>query len=463
MSAALAEPRVSIRPQQGPQEMFLSSVADIAIYGGAAGGGKTFALLMEPLYNVHNPRFGAVIFRRTFPQIEREGGMWDESFQLYPYVGGQPNKSDMSWRFPSGARVAFSHLQHSDKVEDWKGAQIPLLMFDQLEEHEERVFFYMLSRNRSTSGIRPYVRATVNPDPESWVARFIEWWIDQDEESPTYGLPIRERAGVLRWFARMAEKWIWGDTRDEVYEQTGGIEPKSVTFIPARLEDNPILMQRDPGYRANLLAQSYVDQARLLGGNWKIKAAAGKVFNRAWFEIVDAVPAGMGGEECTGWDLAATEAKNKGDDPDYTAALTMLRAGGVYYVTDFLMERVGPAQVDTLMKNTTIQRAAVAQSRGSTYRVRWEREPGSSGKRDNLHIVQMLAGYDAMGKRPQGDKLVRAKPFAAQAYAGNVKLLRAPWNEMLLQHLHAQPDAAHDDGMDAGSVAFNDLAMYVQQ
>lgn len=79
-----------IKPQPGAQERFLSSHADIAIYGGAAGGGKSFALLLEPLRHIGNNDFGGVIFRRTSPQITNEGALWDEAGKLYPLVGGEP-------------------------------------------------------------------------------------------------------------------------------------------------------------------------------------------------------------------------------------------------------------------------------------------------------------------------------------------------------------------------------------
>src|SRR5947209_1730770 len=89
-----------IGPQPGPQTAFLASPADIAIYGGAAGGGKSWALLLEPLRHVHVPDFGAVFFRRTGVQIRNEGGLWDESAKLYPHLGGRPREQALEWRFP---------------------------------------------------------------------------------------------------------------------------------------------------------------------------------------------------------------------------------------------------------------------------------------------------------------------------------------------------------------------------
>lgn len=436
-----------IKPQEGPQERFLSSPADIVIFGGAAGGGKTWGLLLEPLRHIENPDFGAVIFRRTSPQVTQQGGMWDESAKIYPFLGATPNENDMAWRFPSGARVGFSHMQHEKNKDDWTGAQIPLLCFDQLEMFTETQFFYMLSRNRSMCGIRPYVRATCNPDPDSFLASFLAWWIAED------GYARLDRAGALRWFVRVNDKLIWADTAQELRQQFPDIPPKSVTFMPASVYDNKKLLAADPGYIANLMALHRIDRERLLGdrkrgGNWKIRAEAGKVFNRTWFKIVDAAPAQ--GTTGRGWDLAATEKGVKGD-PDYTVGLKMRCYNGSYYVLDVVRERTDPARTDKTIVNT-------AGQDGRICRVRWEREGGSAGKRDQVHLAQLLAGYDARGVPPQGDKVLRAKQFAAQAEAGNVYLVRNDaWNEDYLRELHGFPDGAHDDQVDASSIAFNDL------
>jgi predicted phage terminase large subunit-like protein len=357
----------------------------------------------------------------------------------------------LSWIFPSGASLAFRHLQHESTVLDWQGSEIPLIGIDELTHLTEYQFFYLLSRNRSTCGVRPYVRATCNPDADSWVAGFIAWWIDQDT-----GLPIPARAGVVRWFVRINGALVWGDSPAEIEERHPGIPPKSVTFIPASLFDNPALLKADPGYLANLYAQPLVEQERLLGGNWKIRPASGKVFNRAWFEIVASAPAE--GTDCRYWDFAATEKELAKDDPDYTASILMRRVGTTYYVLDCTAAQSGPAQVEAAFLAASWADAARAQGQGVTYRVRWEIEPGSAGKREAWRLTGALAGLDAHGVRPRGDKLARAWPLAAQAQAGNVKLVRGAWNEAFLLHMHHQPDIAHDDIMDAASGAFDDLA-----
>jgi hypothetical protein len=275
-----------IRPQTGPQEKFLSSSADIAIYGGAAGGGKSWALLLEPLRHVGNSRFGAVFFRRTMPQIKNEGGLWDESAALYLGLSARPNSSEAYWTFPSGASISFSHLEHNKSVSAWQGAQIPLICFDELTHFTSKQFWYMLSRNRSTCGIRPYVRATCNPDPDSFVRDLIKWWVDQET-----GLPIPSRSGVVRWFVRVGDELHWGDLPSDLagYLDSDGnsIPPKSLTFIAAKLTDNKALMNADPGYMANLMAMDVVERERLLGGNWAIKSTKAAVFSKYRVEAFD--------------------------------------------------------------------------------------------------------------------------------------------------------------------------------
>ena len=282
----------TIGPQEGPQTAFLSSTADIAIFGGSAGAGKTFGLELEPTRHLSVKGFNAVLLRRTSNQIRKAGGPWDESFNIYPYVGGTPKSSKLEWEFPAGSKISFGHIEYEKDLQSWDGSQITLLLFDQLESFTERMFFYMLSRNRSLCGVRPYVRATCNPDARSWLARFIGWWIDQDT-----GFPIPERSGVIRWMSRIARDIYWHNTREEAVafcrtmemdEQTAAATPKSVTFIPATVEDNKILMEKDPGYKSNLLALQKFDRNRLYKGNWKERPETGEFpfswFDGQWFE-----------------------------------------------------------------------------------------------------------------------------------------------------------------------------------
>jgi hypothetical protein len=251
-------------PQPGPQTDFYNSRADIVIFGGAAGGGKTHSLLMECLRHRGNPDFNFVIFRRTSPQITANGGLWDASLKLFPKTGAKANLTTLTWKFPSGAKGKMAHLQRADTVHDWQGTEVPLICFDELTHFTEDQFFYLLSRNRSTSGVRPYIRATTNPKAGSWVKKFLSPWLDKNRLD-------RAAHGELRWFTRVNGEIVWvaEDWRDDE-----GLPGKSVTFIFSSVYDNKILLDIDPHYLVNLKSLPEVEQARLLRGDWDIQEGA---------------------------------------------------------------------------------------------------------------------------------------------------------------------------------------------
>ena len=163
--------KVELRPQKGPQEMFLSTSADICIYGGAAGGGKTYGLLLDPLRHKNTKKYTAVFFRKNSIQIHAEGGLLDESKSMYASIKGASLKTSPRprWNFKDGGSISFAHIERDDDLPKWQGSQITAIMFDELTHFSERQFFYMLSRNRTVCGVKPYVRATCNPDADSWV------------------------------------------------------------------------------------------------------------------------------------------------------------------------------------------------------------------------------------------------------------------------------------------------------
>lgn len=442
---------IDLRPQPGPQTEFLACPADIAIYGGAAGGGKSYGLLLDPLRHYKNKEFGGIIFRRTSVQVRNEGGLWDESMKLYSLFRAHPREATLEWRFPSGMSMGFGHLEYDKDVLSWQGAQIPWIGFDELTHFSENQFFYMLSRNRSTSGVKPKIRATCNPDPDSFVRKLIDWWIGED------GLPIKERSGKLRWFIRLNEYLVWADSKEELHQTYGNnpeIQPKSLTFISAKLEDNKILMEKDPAYLGNLLAMGRVDRMRLREGNWNVRATAGMMFRREWFPMVDAVPGGWI-QAVRFWDRAATKPNESNKDPDWTRGLKMYKyPDGTFCVVDLKSLRDTPGQVENLVKN-------VASHDTHSVKIKSQQDPGSAGVSEAEHFVRMLAGFDVEVETMSKKKVTRAKPVSAQCEVGSIKVLRAPWNEEFFTELEnfseIDSEVVHDDIVDVFSGAFNAL------
>lgn len=456
--------KIILAPQKGPQEMFLATSADICIYGGAAGGGKTYGLLLEPLRHMNNPDFNAVIFRREYIQITTPGGLWDSARKVYhPVRGAFALKTPkLHWNFRKGATVNFAHLKYDDDCESWQGSQIVMIGFDELTHFSEYQFFYMLSRNRTDSGIVPYIRATCNPDADSWVAEFIKWWIDQDT-----GYPIPERSGKIRWMVRLDEVIYWFDTKQEAIQaavengmdlEKALIMAKSVTFIASTLQDNKILMKNDPGYMANLLALSLVERERLLYGNWKIKAAAGLMFKRTKVNMLESLPADVI-LWARGWDLAATSEDEAGD-PAYTAGVLIgKRKNGRYIIADAINRRCDSAEVRELIRMTCIT------DRANHGRVitRLPQDPGQAGKAQAQSFLKFLSGFTVRILPESGDKVTRAEPLSAQWLGlegmdkGNVDVLVADWNEMYFNQLENFPQSKFKDMVDASSSAFNEI------
>ncbi len=445
-TTAAAPPVRAIRPNPGPQEAFLASAADIAVYGGAAGGGKTWALLVDPLRWVRRPdmsEYRAVFFRRTYPQIMEAGGPWDQAMSLYPAVGGRPRRTD--WVWPTGARVEFRHLQHEADIHAYDGSQIATLLFDELGHFTERQFWYLQSRQRTPAPVRPYIRAATNPpaDPEHWLTRLLRWWIADD------GFPDPSRAGRVRWFVRDGDDLVWAEDPDALRRYG---DPVSVAFFPARVTDNPVLLERDPDYVRRLQALPRVDRERLLMGNWFVRQEPGGFFRREWFGRPLPYPPEDLVAVVRYWDRAATVPGPQNPDPDRTAGVMMgRRASGEYVVLDVVLMRGTPSEVVR-----AIRRAAEQDRRdyGDRYVLGLEVDPGQAGVAERTFLSRELAGLPIAWVRTWGRKEARARPLSAAAEAGTVRVVRGPWNEPFFRELEEFPLGAHDDQVDAAAGAY---------
>lgn len=325
--------------------------------------------------------------------------------------------------------------------------------FDELTHFSEKQFFYMLSRNRSTCGVKPYVRATCNPDADSWVAKFIAWWIDPDT-----GYPIKERSGVKRYFTRVDDTVIWGDTAEECAEKSGVDISlcKSVTFIASSIHDNKALLEADPSYLASLNALSLVERERLLNGNWKIKPAAGLYFPRSGIRIVNTIPDKLV-TTVRAWDLAATEITTSNKDPDRTCGTLWGRMrNGQYIILDGKRVAKNAANVRDLIVSTAKQDKTIY----GTSKIFIPQDPGQAGKDQSRSYSKILTGYSFMSNPVTGNKITRAEPMAAQWQNGNIYMLEGEWNKSYLDEMDGFPDLLHDDYVDSSSDGFRIVSNY---
>jgi predicted phage terminase large subunit-like protein len=262
----------------------------------------------------------------------------------------------------------------------------------------------------------------------------------------------------VRYYIRLAEKIVWADRPEELMQQMTrpqdlppGIDPPrpiSVTFVPAKVFDNPALLRVNPEYLAWLLGLPLLERERLLGGNWKIRPAAGLYFKREWCAVADAAPADL--EIVRYWDLAATE-KTERNDPDWTVGVKLGRDGnGGYWLLDVVRRRANPGDVERLLLNTATQD-------GKPVKIGFGQDPGQAGKSQAQYLVRGLSAFTVRPAAESGDKLTRFGPFSSQCRAGNVKILRGLWNEDLFRVLEGFPELAHDDEVDACSGALEML------
>ena len=240
------------RPQP-KQAVFLSRGEYEALYGGAAGGGKSDALLVEALRQVHIPHYRALILRKTYPQLAE---LIDRSHYIYmqAYPQARYHAGRHAWLFPSGAQIVLGSMQRTEDRTRYQGLRFDLICFDELTHFTWDEYSYMFSRNRpSGPGTRVYMRAATNPGGvgHAWVKeRFVT-------AAPPM-TPIDEKASYTDLSGR----------RHEV--------TRSRIFIPASVFDNAILLADSPQYAANLALLPEAERQALLYGSWD--SFSGQVF-----------------------------------------------------------------------------------------------------------------------------------------------------------------------------------------
>jgi predicted phage terminase large subunit-like protein len=384
------------------QAYFLTLPHREALFGGAAGGGKSDSLLMAALQYVDTPGYAAMIFRRTYADLSLPGAIMDRSKDWLSGTPAKWNDNTKTWTFPSKATLTFAYLEHENDKYRYQGSELQFVGFDELTQFPETVYRYLFSRIRRLQG------ATV---------------------------PLRMRGATNPGGA--GHEWVM---QRFLIER----EPER-RFVFSTLDDNPHL-DRDE-YLKSLSELDPYTRAQLLSGDWFARPPGTK-FRREWFTIIDQAPAA--GRSVRYWDLAATAAA-PGKDPDWTSGALVTVHDGRYYIRDMRRMRGTPGSVEALVKQT-------AELDGHAVDIYMEQEPGSSGVNTiDGYQRRVLTGYSFRGVRSTGDKEVRANPVSSAAEAGNVLLVRGAWNGAFLDEAESFPGGQHDDQVDAVSGAIGML------
>ena len=234
-----AQENIIFAPNEGPQTEFLAAAETDVLYGGAAGGGKSYAMLVDPLRYAHRAAHRALIIRRSMPELRE---LIDKSRELYPkaFPGCKYREVEKLWNFPSGAKIEFGFLERDADVYRYQGQAYSWIGFDEITHlPTEFSWNYLASRLRTTdSEITPYMRCTANP------------------------------GGVgAHW---VKNRYIMPSGPDTSFIGKDGLTRK---FIPARLEDNPFLA-KDGRYEKMLKALPPTQRKQLLEGNWDVNEGA---------------------------------------------------------------------------------------------------------------------------------------------------------------------------------------------
>jgi len=373
-----------------------------ALYGGAAGGGKSDALLMAALQYVDVPGYSALLLRRSYTDLSLPGALMDRAKAWLIPTLAHWRDSMKTWEFPSGATVTFGYLERPGDEYRYQSTEFQFVGFDELTQFTETQYRYLFSRLRRSNEV---------------------------------DVPLRMRSASNP--GGVGHEWV----RERFIDAQGSIESR--IFIPASLPDNPYLDQ--DAYLASLNQLDPITRQQLLMGDWSARQP-GNLFRREWFAVVEELPVQIN-RSVRFWDLAATPMR-PGTDPDYTAGVRVdYGVDGLYYVVDVQRMRGTPGEVERLVNQT-------ARMDGISTQIVIEQEPGASGVNTIHHYVtRILPDYTVRGQRSTGSKVERAGPVSSQAEAGNIRLYRGPWLGPFLDEVEAFPLGGHDDQVDALSGA----------
>lgn len=454
----IVEPYVQHIPHPA-QQVYLSLDVREALYGGAAGGGKSDALLMAALQYVDVPGYAALLLRRTWPDLVLPGAIMDRTKQWLSGTDARPHDGGRSWTFPSGAKLQFGYLASDDDKYRYQSAEFQFVGFDELTQWpNEATYDYLFSRIRrpqiscmnckealrkyvsSKTGLRAFKHTTQKgikrcgrpyPDP-----KVLAQYPAAPDGRTVFDVPLRMRAATNP--GGRGAHWVKTRLVDPRTKRPGSV------FVPARLADNPSLDAET--YRENLEHLNPIDRERLLNGDWDI-TEGGDMFERVDFKPVDGrAPADA--KRVRFWDMAASD----GDGSDYTVGTLCAVFEDKFWIEDVVRAQKKPHECEKLVLSTALRD-------GINVHIRMEEEGGSSGKAIiSSYKRHVLSGFNFDGIRPTGTKTARASALASYAKKdGLVLMCIAEWNRLFLDELEVFPNGGHDDQVDSVSSGFNYL------
>lgn len=404
------------------QEAFLRMAAPEVLYGGAAGGGKSVALLIAALQYIDVPGYHALLLRPSLAEFHLPGGLIELAADWLAGSKAVWSGEHHRWTFPGhgrsgngGATLSFGYLDNANDVLRYSGISASFLGFDELTRFSENAYLRTFRALRQpTAGNRDHAAA---PDGTT-----------------LHDVPVRIRATSNpggpghSW---VKNRFVRPDTR-----------PAGASYLPSRLTDNKHLDAA--AYMERLAELPPAERQRLQHGDWDIDEE-GELFTRDSLRIVEASQVNPAVKRVRYWDIAATVPSAKNRDPDYTVGLLLERdEDRIYTIRHIVRGRWAPADVERIVAQT-------AREDGRTTPIKIEQEGGSSGKLILDHFKRtVLDGYTATSGLPgKAEKAIRARPVAATAANGYLQIVPGPHLRDFLDELTLFPNSNHDDCVDA--------------
>lgn len=452
------------------------------VVGGAMGSSKTYIGLMRHARFIKDKNYVGYVIRKNASMLMSSGGVFDEAYDLYKSLepGCIAKIRDKKIVFPSGAQIAFNHYENDKAGEDlYRGLQITNVMYDEATQAAERHIWFLLSRMRSKAAYPGSMWLTCNPDPDSYLRKWIEWYLipEKDEEgnvNPLAGRPDPNKNGAIRYMLRLPGNQIaWGETAEELiekYQTHNGpkIRPISFQGLFGTIYDNPPLMELNPDYLSNLEALERVEKERNLYGNWFARQEGAGHFKRQWLQPEAFVEPAKSDIERTvrAWDLAGELKSETNPDPDYISCVKMSKLkNGSYFIHEVVRFRARFGDWVTRI-------VEFGKKDGKHVDILVPQDPNASAKAASKMIINDIIshGYYAKAKPTNRSKIDRYRPFAASAKNGNIAILEAcctdeenkVYNDNNFYYLEQEQfrgdGKTHDDMVDATGDAFTELA-----